>query len=106
MLEENSHVAWVNREALRRGGLLGSVSPSVPAATRGGGVVMKNQYGEPNGEQRPMFWKGIHYVFHLEITRLSCLDFVQKLGMSMLVYGLFLILERAFFSLLFFQIGF
>ncbi len=65
---------------------------------------MKNQYGEPNGEQHPMFWKGKLYFFHADIFRLSFLDFVKKLVLSMLVYDFFLIPEQSFF-LYFFTIG-
>ena len=47
MVEENSHIFWVNSEALRRAGIDGKTKTNHPD---GAGVVMKNQYGEPNGE--------------------------------------------------------
>ena len=46
MIEENSKAAWVNSEALKRAGL---DTPKTKAQTIQGGVILKNQYGEPNG---------------------------------------------------------
>lgn len=45
VMEETSHSMWVNSEALRRAGINSSV-PDPP-----GGIIMRNDKGEPNGKR-------------------------------------------------------